>query len=92
MKITATNEHRVATVLPQGQRTPKEAGVAEPRHGGDAVEVSPEARLLARIRARLEAEAARPSERVEELKAQVRSGRYQVDLEKLAERLLNYLR
>ncbi|GEM_PF-3835034 len=91
MKISTAHERDPISIPggPPTAHTGARAGQSKdgPSHPTDAVDVSPEARLLARVRAQLEVEAQQPSERVQALKAQLRSGHYQVDPEALAQRL-----
>ncbi len=95
MKISTAHERD--PILVSGTHTSRpdaRAGLAKDgtSHPTDAVDVSPEARLLTRVRAQLEAEMQRPSDRVQALREQIRSGHYRVDPEALAARLADLFR
>ncbi len=96
MKISTAHERdpiSIAGGAPTAH-TGARAGQAKdgPSHPTDAVDVSPEARLLARVRAQLEAEIEQPSDRVQALREQIRSGHYRVDPEALAARMSDLFR
>jgi len=64
-----------------------EARESAPRVEGDSVELSPNAQLLQKVLQELQKGEDAPSERVEQLRQQVREGNYEVPLQKLTARL-----
>jgi negative regulator of flagellin synthesis FlgM len=80
----------IQRIRPEGeQRASQQQGQAVSE--GERVEISPRAREIQRLKEILEQMPEVREKKVEELRALIQQGRYEVDLEKLSDRILERL-
>lgn len=95
MKIQGTGGYTPIEGLLQRERVEGEAKAARPLGGqsqaSEKVEISPEGREIQRLKAILDQMPDVRLERVEEIRTKILEGRYQIDLDKLSDTILEAL-